>query len=192
MRASGCSPTPASPPLADVIDAVHEEGGAIFGQLLHLGRQANGGLARTASWGVSPIPWATGAAVPHVMDDHEVAMMVDAFASGARRSRDAGMDGLEVQLGHGHLLAQFLSPASNHRADAWGRDRAGRMRAPRQVLERVLEVADGRPIGIRISAEEFLPDGLTSSGAGAEDIIEVVAELLAVLPLAFLNVSHSA
>ncbi len=126
------------------------------------------------------------------MDDHEVAMMVDAFASGARRSRDAGMDGLEVQLGHGHLLAQFLSPASNHRADAWGRDRAGRMRAPRQVLERVLEVADGRPIGIRISAEEFLPDGLTSSGAGAEDIIEVVAELLAVLPLAFLNVSHSA
>lgn len=180
------------PTLAAVVDAVHGQGCAIFGQVLHIGRQANGGLARTAQWGASAIPWKVGAPVPHVMDDHEIRLLVDSFGAGARRAFAAGMDGLEVHLGHGHLLAQFLSPASNTRTDRWGGDRQGRMRFPREVLDRVLSVADGRPVGIRISAEEFLPDGLSSSGAGAEDILAVTRALLEEFPLAFVNVSHSA
>ena len=174
-------------PLARIADAVHAEGAALFGQIMHIGRQANGALARTAAWGASPQPWSTGAAVPHEMGPHELRLLVDAFGSGARRVLAAGFDGLEVHLGHGHLLAQFLSPAVNRRSDGYGGSLEGRLRLPREVLARVLEVADGRTVGIRISAEEFLEGGLDP-----EATIEIIGRLIEDLPLDFLHVSHAA
>ena len=174
-------------PLARIADAVHAEGAALFGQIMHIGRQANGALARTAAWGASPEPWALGAALPHEMGPHELRLLVDAFAGGARRVLAAGFDGLEVHLGHGHLLAQFLSPAVNRRTDAYGGSLEGRLRLPREVLARVLEVADGRTVGIRISAEEFLEGGLDPDAA-----IEIIGRLTEDLPLDFLHVSHAA
>lgn len=174
-------------PLSRVAAAVQAEGSLLFGQIMHIGRQANGALARTASWGASPQPWSIGAAVPHEMGPHEFMLLRDAFASGARRVLAAGFDGLEVHLGHGHLLAQFLSPAVNRREDAYGGSLENRLRFPREVLERVIEVADGAPVGIRISAEEFMDGGIDPEAA-----IEMIAQLREDLPLAFLHVSHAA
>jgi dimethylglycine catabolism A len=174
-------------PLARVADAVHAEGAALFGQIMHLGRQANGALARTAAWGASAQPWSVGAPVPRAMTRHELRLLVDAFAAGARRVLAAGFDGLEVHLGHGHLLAQFLSGAVNRRTDAYGGDLDGRLRLAREVLERVLAVADGATVGSRISAEEFLEGGIDPDGA-----IEIIGQLRSGLPLDFINVSHSA
>lgn len=174
-------------PLAQVAEAVHAEGAAIFGQIMHLGRQASGQLARTASWGVSPDPWSLGAPVPHEMGVPEIARLLDAFGAGTRRVVEAGFDGMEVHLGHGHLLAQFLSPAVNRRTDGYGGSLDGRLRLPREVIERVLAEADGRPVGIRVSADEYLPGGLT-----IEPVIELIARLVEDLPIAFLDVSHAA
>ncbi len=175
------------PGLAKIADAVHAEGSAIFGQIMHIGRQANGALARTAAWGASPEPWSIGAAVPHEMGPHEIALLRDAFAAGARRVLAADFDGLEVHLGHGHLLAQFLSPAVNRRQDAYGGSIAGRLRLAREVLERVLDVADGKTVGVRISAEEFLEGGI-----GPDQAIEILGLLLEDLPIDFLHISHAA
>jgi 2,4-dienoyl-CoA reductase-like NADH-dependent reductase (Old Yellow Enzyme family) len=175
------------PGLAKVAHAVHAEGAAIFGQIMHIGRQANGALARTAAWGASPEPWSVGAAVPHEMGPHEISLLIDAFAAGARRVLAADFDGLEVHLGHGHLLAQFLSPAVNRRMDGYGGSRAGRLRLAREVLERVLSVADGRTVGVRISAEEFLDGGIDTDAA-----IGILGDLLEDLPIDFLHVSHAA
>jgi 2,4-dienoyl-CoA reductase-like NADH-dependent reductase (Old Yellow Enzyme family) len=174
-------------PLRRVAEAVQGEGAAIFGQVMHLGRQANGALARTAAWGASPEPWATGAAVPRAMTRHEVGLLVDAFGEGTRRVLAAGFDGLEVHLGHGHLLAQFLSAAVNRRSDEFGGDLDGRLRLTREVLDRVLTVADGRTVGIRISAEEFLEGGIDPAGA-----VAIIERLREEFPLDFINVSHSA
>lgn len=174
-------------PLSRVAAAVQGEGAAIFGQIMHLGRQANGSLARTAAWGASPEPWATGAAVPREMSRHEIGLLVNAFGEGARRVLAAGFDGLEVHLGHGHLLAQFLSAAVNRRMDAYGGHLDGRLRLTREVLKRVFNVADGRTVGIRISAEEFLEGGIDPQGA-----IEIIDYLRADFPIDFINVSHSA
>jgi 2,4-dienoyl-CoA reductase-like NADH-dependent reductase (Old Yellow Enzyme family) len=174
-------------PLRRIAEAVQGEGAAIFGQIMHIGRQANGALARTAAWGASPEPWATGAAVPREMTRHELSLLVESFGSGARRVLDAGFDGLEVHLGHGHLLAQFLSGAVNRRTDAYGGSLEGRLRLPREVMERVVAVADGRTVGIRISAEEFLQGGIDTEAA-----IAIVEHLRAEFPIAFINVSHSA
>ncbi len=176
------------PAYAAMADAVHAEGAAMFAQLLHLGRQAAGEFSRTAAWAPSPLPWATGAHVPHAMGRSDIRTVIGAFGTAGRRMADAGFDGLEIHLGHGHLLQQFLSPATNHRLDAYGGSAQARLRLPREVLAEVLDVISGAcPVGIRISADEFLPGGLRVA-----DMIEVVAQLRAEFPLAFVHVSHSA
>jgi dimethylglycine catabolism A len=173
---------------ARIPEAVHAAGGAVVAQLLHLGRQAAGDHARTASWGPSPDPWKTGGHVPHAMTRADIDAVVDAFRRAAGWMLEAGFDGVEVHLGHGHLLQQFLSPAVNRRTDAYGGSEDGRLRLSREVLTAVLEVADGRaPVGIRISADEMLPGGLEP-----EQMVHLVGRLLDDHPLAFVHVSHSA
>ena len=65
--------------------------------------------------------------------------MCEAFAEAARRAAGAGFDVLELDMGHGYLLASFLSPESNRREDEYGGDLGGRLRFPLQVLDAVRE-----------------------------------------------------
>src|SRR5579864_7062700 len=144
-----------------IVNAVHAENVHIFAQLEHSGRSAVGLYARTAPWAPSPIPWAPGAATPHVMTHADIEEIVQAFKKGARHALEAGFDGMEVHLGHGHLLNQFLSPTSNTRKDDYGGSEQNRLRISLEVLEAVRkEVGASTTLGIRISADEFLPGGL--------------------------------
>ncbi|MEV0330777.1 FAD-dependent oxidoreductase [Micromonospora echinospora] len=169
-----------------VTRAVHEHGAVIFAQIMHAGRQANGDATRTAAWSSSPVAWATGAHVPHAMGRRDITTVVDAFAAAARRMQRAGFDGLEIHAGHGHLLQQFLSPHTNHRDDDYGGSLANRMRLTREVLDAVYAAGD-LPVGLRVSADEFLPGGLDPDA-----VVEIVAQLRADYPLAYVHVSHSA
>ena len=45
---------------------------------------------------------------------------VAAFAEGARRAREAGLDGVELHSSNGYLITQFLSSAINDRDDEYG------------------------------------------------------------------------
>ena len=168
-------------------EAVHEHGARIFAQIMHAGRQANGDATRTAAWSSSPVPWAAGSHVPHAMGRRDIAVVVEAFAAAARRMREAGFDGLEVHAGHGHLLQQFLSPHTNTRDDAYGGSLDNRMRLTREVLAAVLAAAPDLPVGLRVSADEFLPGGLDPAA-----VLEIVGKLRAEFPLAYVHVSHSA
>ncbi len=177
------------PGLQRLVAAVHAEGGAIFAQLLHSGREAADDYTRIPSWGPSPLAWSSGAPVPHEMDVEEIDDLVECFAQAAARIVAAGFDGIEVHSGHGHLLQQFLSPVTNTRSDAWGGD-APRRRA---LVDRVLDaVAQSTPrdrvaLGIRISADEFLEGGLD-----AATMADITAALVKDHALDFVDVSHSA
>lgn len=174
------------PAYAAVAEAVHEHGARIFAQIMHAGRQANGDATRTAAWSSSPAPWAAGAHVPHAMGRRDIAVVVEAFGAAARRMQRAGYDGLEVHAGHGHLLQQFLSPHTNRRTDGYGGSLDNRLRLTREVLASVRAATD-LPVGLRVSADEFLPGGLDPDA-----MVEIVARLRADFPLAYVHVSHSA
>jgi 2,4-dienoyl-CoA reductase-like NADH-dependent reductase (Old Yellow Enzyme family)/thioredoxin reductase len=177
-----------TPAFRRLVEAVHAEGVPMFAQLLHVGRHVEGYLHRTAIWAPSPIPWSPTGPVPHAMTVDEIDEITAAHVRTARLLREAGFDGLEVHLGHGHLLQTFLSPASNRRTDEYGGSEANRLRFPLAVVRAVRDaMGPDYPVGIRISAEEFLPEGL-----GLADMQRIVAAIAAAVPLAFVNVSHSA
>jgi 2,4-dienoyl-CoA reductase-like NADH-dependent reductase (Old Yellow Enzyme family) len=172
--------------LTALADVVHAEDTRLFAQLLHTGRHS--GDEQHGSWGAGPAPWSTGAHSPHVMNAFDLDAVIAGFAAAAARVVAAGFDGLEVHLGHGHLLQQFLSPLTNDRTDGWGGSFAARARLAREVLVAVVGAVGGRAaVGLRLSADEFLPGGL-----GPDDVVRIVEHLREAAPVDFLHVSHSA
>ena len=175
------------PAYARVTEAVHREGAAIFGQLSHLGRQGHTFTSHRELWAPSAAPDPSSRVVPHAMTKRDIREMIDSYRQGARRLLEAGFDGLEVYMGHGYLLCSFLSRFSNTRTDEWGGSLENRMRLPLACLEAVREVAGNDvPVGIRISAEEFVNDGLHP-----EESKEITARLLEAVPTHFVSVSQS-
>jgi 2,4-dienoyl-CoA reductase-like NADH-dependent reductase (Old Yellow Enzyme family) len=66
-----------------------------------------------------------------------------------------------VHCAHGYLLHAFLSPLSNHRTDAFGGDRAGRMRYPLQIIETVRAAwPEHLPLSVRISSVDGVEGGI--------------------------------
>ncbi len=175
-------------PFRAVADAVHDEGVPIFGQVIHLGRQVPGEFERTVGWGPSPVRWAATAAMPHAVNRDDMDSIVTSHVVTAKNLLAAGFDGMEVHLGHGHLLQQFLSPSSNQRDDAYGGNEDNRRRFPLEVLRAVRDaVGPDVCMGVRVSGEEFIDGGL--------HLEEMVRQMIAIareVRIDFANTSHSA
>lgn len=172
------------PGLKRVADAVHKHGGRIFGYLGHMGVATSARPLPT--WSASPVFEHKYGEVSHAMTKAEIDTLVEAFAAAALRNVTAGMDGIEIHCGHGLLLMQFLSPLFNHRDDEYGGSVENRTRLPREVLAAVRKaIGPNVPLGVRVSADELVPGGLTIEDmevicpmlveAGALDYIDVSA-----------------
>lgn len=176
------------PKFAAVADAVKAEGAHLLGQVIHLGRHIDGNFARMPSWSASAIPWSATAPPPHPMTIGEIEEVVHAHAFVAANLVEAGLAGVEVQMAHGHLLQQFMSPASNRRTDAYGGDETNRLRFATETLRAVREaVGPDIVVGVRLSGDEFLPGGLT-----IDDMCRIVPQIAAAAKIDFVNISHSA
>lgn len=171
------------PGLKRVADAVHKHGTKIFGYLGHMGVATS---ARPVPlWSASPIFEHKYGEVAHAMTKAEIDMIIEAFAEAAKRNIEAGMDGIEIHCGHGLLLMQFLSPLTNLREDDYGGSVENRTRLPREVLKAVREaVGPGVPLGVRISADELVPGGLT-----IDDMEEICPMLVEAGQLDYIDVS---
>ena len=85
----------------------------------------------------------------------------DNYVRAARLAHAAGFDFVDVKSCHGYLLHEFLSPLSNTRDDAYGGDRAGRMRFPLEIIETVRAAwPKERPISVRVSAVDGIEGGV--------------------------------
>ncbi|HSG78684.1 MAG TPA: NADH-dependent flavin oxidoreductase, partial [Acidimicrobiia bacterium] len=175
-------------PFRRVADAVHRHGAKLFGQIISLGRQVDGDAVRVVPWGPARERWSLRARPSHIMDEEDRSAMIEGHVVSSLNVLEAGLDGLEIHLGHGHLLQQFLSPASNTRTDAYGGSEENRLRFPIEVLQAVRgAVGPDVCMGIRISGEEYVDGGLTLS-----DMQRIVPAILDAVPVDFVNISHSA
>ncbi|EMA66522.1 NADH:flavin oxidoreductase/NADH oxidase [Halorubrum aidingense JCM 13560] len=161
-----------------IVEFVKSQGATPGIQLAHAGRK---GSHSAPAKGGDPIPldeedgWetvsATDAPYPDPgadadelaetrrMDAADIADVTDAFAAAAERSLDAGFEIAEVHAAHGYLLHQFLSPVTNDRDDEYGGSFENRTRLVREVVAAVRDVwPDGKPVFVRISATDWLPD----------------------------------
>lgn len=175
-------------PFREIVRRVHQEGAKIFGQVIHLGRQIDGDFEGTISWGASPIAWTATAPAPHEMTEEDMEEVIEGHLATVRNLIAAGFDGIELQMAHGHLLQQFISPLSNHRTDEYGGSLEGRMRFPLRVLQAIRqEVGSDIPLGVRLGTEEFVPGGLH-----IDESERVALALANAVQVDFFNVSHAA
>jgi len=150
------------PGLRRLVEAVHRHGVPIVQQIYHAGRQTTAAAAGGQPVAPSAIPCPLMKVVPRELTVAEIERLIDDFAAGVKRVREAGFDGVELHGAHGYLLCQFLSPYSNKRTDAYGGSLNNRMRFPLDIVARIKETAGPDfPLLYRLSAEEYVPGGLT-------------------------------
>lgn len=149
------------PGLKKLTDAIHNAGSLAGAQIYHAGRQASEAITGIQPVAPSAIPCEIVSNDPREMTKEEIVEMKDKFIQAARRSVEAGFDMIEVHFAHGYLLHSFLSPHSNKRDDEFGGSLENRMRFPIQTLKEIVEVCENKAaVTIRISADEYLEDGL--------------------------------
>jgi 2,4-dienoyl-CoA reductase-like NADH-dependent reductase (Old Yellow Enzyme family) len=148
------------PQLRKLTDAVHAEGARIFAQLQHAGSQSRAPEVTPLAPSVVPNP--QFGRRPEAATEPQIHEIIDAFAEAAHRVREAGFDGVHVHAGHGYLISEFLSPASNLREDDWGGSLEGRQRFGIEVFRAMRKsVGPDFPISWKLGLQDFVPDGLT-------------------------------
>jgi 2,4-dienoyl-CoA reductase-like NADH-dependent reductase (Old Yellow Enzyme family) len=136
-------------------DLTHSYDSHIFAQLIHHGFQSSGAITRKEVWGPSANSDISFGEVSKPMEPEDIHTVTEAFARAAGIARDAGFDGVEIDMGAESLLRQFLSPLTNHREDEYGGSIENRMRFAIEVLEKVRSVAgEDFTIGIRLCVDE--------------------------------------
>lgn len=150
------------PGLSALAASVHTAGAKMFLQLHHAGRQTTPDCTGGQPVAPSAIPSTIFHVMPRVLQVSEIEAIVERFGQGAVRAKKAGFDGVEIQMGHGYLLGQFLSPASNKRTDAYGGSLQARMKICLDIVRHIRSlVGADYPISCRISSVEHVPGGIT-------------------------------
>ena len=167
------------PDLQAVTAAVHDAGAAISAQITHGGSFVTGmkvkGRTISSSSGFNPAGMLKGNLLRRAMTEADMERVTAEFVTAARLARDAGFDAVELHMGHGYLLNQFISPLDNQRQDSYGGSAENRVRFPARVLAAVKQaVGDSTAVLAKIN----VADG-TRRGAKVEDAIVTARALQA-------------
>ena len=152
-----------------ITDAVHAHDVAVFAQINHNGGQASGLYSRLPVWAPSPVPDPLFREVPKAVDGHEIAAIIEGYATVAERCVSSGFDGIELQCSHSSIVRGFLSPATNHRDDEYGGTLAGRARLLFEIVDAVRgAIGRDHALGVRLCGDELI-----EGGTGLDDAVEV-------------------
>ena len=155
--------------------AVRSHGARLLVQLFHGGREQMSSAPRAPTVAPSAVPSLRFKSEPRALSVAEIRELIDGYATAARFASEGGVDGIEVSMSHGYLLAQFASAATNFREDGYGGSLEARLRLAREVLGAVRDAAGpGLSFGVRLSADELVPTGL-----GPELCAQIAGELWA-------------
>lgn len=135
-------------------DGVHKHGGAACAQITHAGcftfLPKDVMAARkplSASGGFNKVGVMSNRYFKKKMNRDDMDMIAEEFVNAAQHARESGFDAVELHMGHGYLLSQFISPFYNKRKDAYGGTIEKRMAFPSVVLSKVLD-AVGKDLAV--------------------------------------------
>lgn len=155
------------PALSELTAAVHTQGGAVMIQLTHCGFFTKNKEMRfrrplSPSRIINKYGLLSGIIVSKSMTSLELSQTATDFANAALLSMEAGFDAVEIHMGHGYLLSQFLSPRTNRRKDGYGGSIGNRMRFPLEVVAAVRKAVENDfPIICKINLDDGFKGGLT-------------------------------
>lgn len=159
--------------LRRLTDAVHAEGAAASIQLGHCGNMSHKSIC-----GCLPVGASSGfnlyspTFVRGVRAD-ELPEMARAYGRAVCLARESGFDAVEIHAGHGYLISQFLSPATNHRKDIFGGSLENRMRFMDMVMDEVMTAA-GNDMAVLVKMN--MRDGFRG-GMELEESLQVARRL---------------
>jgi len=146
-------------------DEVHKAGGKVSMQLTHCGYFSKNKDSRhplAPSRVFNEYGFLSGIMFSKAMTLADMKRVTDDFAEAAFRLKEIGFDALEIHMGHGYLLSQFLSPRTNKRKDEYGGSIENRSRFPLEVLNAVLSrVGKEFPVLAKLNLSDGFRRGFT-------------------------------
>ena len=183
----------------EVTNAVHENGGKIFVQLMHSGRVGHNLNLPTGARLLSPsavtLPgeiWTDqegkkSHSVPHAMSIEQIIETKREYVQAAKNAIEAGFDGIELHAANGYLLEQFLSPHTNQRTDVYGGGVENRARFVLEVAQEVSDAIGKDKIAIRLSPFGTFND--IQNYPGVDVMYGYLAEELNKIGLVYLHIN---
>ena len=140
-------------------EAVHRHDCKFLMQLSHGGRQRdNPGIENFRSKGLSSTNSMDTfhGLLCEAMTLTQIKETIRHFAEGARRARQAGLDGVELHASHGYLITQFLSSAINDRQDEYGGSLRNRAAFLLEIIQAIRkEVGTDYHLQAKLNAVDF-------------------------------------
>jgi len=158
-----------------LVDRVHAAGAKVSVQLYHPGRATLPPyIGNRPVVAPSPIPDPIWRQEPRELTIEDIQKLVEEFAQGARRAKEAGFDAVELHGAHGYLISEFMSGYANKRTDEYGGGFEGFVRFPVEIIRRAKQlVGPDFPIFFRISGDELIP-----LGRGVAESVEMAKRLV--------------
>lgn len=160
--------------LSRIADVMKSEGALPAIQLHHSGRQTSIKIIKQKPYAPSPIPCPTIRGEVEPLTIEGIHRIIRHFGDAAERALAAGFQLIEIHGAHGYIINQFLSKFSNVREDQYGGSTTNRALFAREIVREVRKrVGPDFPLSFKISAQEFVPDGLD-----VEESIEILKLLV--------------
>ncbi|KJR46105.1 2,4-dienoyl-CoA reductase [NADPH] [Desulfosporosinus sp. I2] len=148
--------------LKKLAEVIHRNGSKAMMQINHAGSNTTPEITGTTPVAPSAVSHPRRGSMPKELTHEEITNIIKAFQNAARRTKEAGFDGVEIHSAHGYLLNQFFSPLTNKRTDEYGGNVHNRIRLHLQVIEAIrAAVGDNFPILLRLGASDFREGGIT-------------------------------
>lgn len=141
-----------------LLDAIQSEGCKAFMQLDYPG-------AKLVEPGTAGAREHHGMWMLSILNDvsaDELRTVIAKIAAGARRAREIGYDGVELQASYGAFISQLLSPLANKRGDEFGGSLENRARFMLETVREIKKAAGADyPLEIKFAVDEHLPGGFS-------------------------------
>lgn len=161
------------PDLRRLTDAIHAEGAAAGIQLGHCGNMSHKNICGCLPVGASGGFNLYSPTFVRALRTSELTQLAQAYGRAINLAREAGFDSVEIHAGHGYLISQFLSPATNHRKDEYGGSLENQMRFMDMVMNEVMKAA-GNDLAVFVKMN--MRDGF-KGGMELEESLQVAKRL---------------